>query len=390
MTKSESIGNHDCPEFLLDEPILFAHRTIGDDKLLVINNSNYQELTLLGSEDLNDDPREFLLKHNEYILVILHERHFGETPDILYFVEFFDVSDLLNPILKYKLQLPTSYTVDSNSIHSLGLVTINSGDYLFLHTEGESDYLSINCTNMNQPILMESYQFPLEVENYYNEFQRFYIRDNLLFVPTKNTSSFLGFVIYNITTLTSFTKVSEWFGTTNLTTVDSLVVSEDLLFLKHEQDKIEVFDIQNMTQPKREGYIKLNYSLGSYFRGNYLITINLTELFIIDFSNISDPIIASSFDYTLFETTIIDHRIFDNNKITDTRIYLPFNLARYKNETLFVFDWTDPYNIVLEASLGFPDPPTDGFPFVSSGYLLLIMGIIIGVIRIKRRKRSKK
>jgi len=385
MTKSESIGNHDCPEFFLDEPILYAHWTIGDYRLLVVNNSNYQELTTIGIETLSHEPRKLLLKHNDFILTLRSESHFEETPKD--FIEIIDVRDLVNPELISEVQLPTTYQIQTDSIHSLGLVTLNSCDYLFLHSEDESNYLCINISNVNVPTLVESYQFPLEVENYYNEFQRFYIKDNLLFIPTKNASSLIGFVVYNVTTLTSFTKVSEWFGNTNLTTVDSLVVSEDLLFLKNEHDKIEVFDIQNMTQPKREGYIKLNYSLGSYFRGNYLITINLTELFIIDFSNITDPIIASSFDYDLFETTIIDHRIFDDNKITDTHIYLPFALARYKNETLFIFDWTDPYNMLLKAGLGFPNPPTKRFPNISRGFLIIVMVSIVVIVRIKYKRK---
>lgn len=383
ITDSTDVVGDSCPEFYLEEPILYVHWDMGvNHKFLVENISNFQELTILGIEDLTFNTRKFLLKHNDYLLTIKRD----ESKD---YIEFIDVSDPVNPKLKIELLVPSSYTISTINKHCLGLVSIDTGDYLFLQAEEESSYLCFNCSNMNSPSLLESYQFPTEVQTYYNEFQRFYIRDNLLFIPTRNASASLGFVVYNVTSLTSFTKISEWFGNTNLTSVNSIVVSQDSLFLKNGHNRIEIFSIQNMTQPTREGYIELDYSYGSYFRESYIISIGIRELFIIDFSNITDPTEASYFHYTVDTEAVIKDHIFDDNKITAEHIYIPFDVIP-ASQVLYVFDWSDPYNMTIKTKLGFPGPPTKRFPFISISNVVIAIVCIVVFTKTKHKKKNKR
>jgi hypothetical protein len=383
ITDSTVFVGDSCPEFYLEEPILYVHWDRGvDHRFLVENTSNFQELTILGIETITQDSREFLLKHNDYLLAIKRD-NVGVD-----YAEFIDVSDLANPKLKSVLLVPSSYTISAFHKHCLGLASIDTGEFLFIQSYEESGYLCFNISDMNQPALLESYQFPSEVETYYNEFQRFLIRDNLLFVPTRNASSALGFVVYNITSLTSFTKIGEWFGTTNLSNVNSIIVSGDSLFLKNGHNRIEVHNIENITHPTREGYIELDYSYGSYFREHYLISIGVRELFIYDFSNITDLIETSYFHYTVDTEAAIKDHIFDENKITAEHIYIPFDVIS-PSQVLYVFDWSDPYNMSIKAKLGFLAPTTKRFSYISISFVSIMFVCTVLIVRIKKKWKNR-
>ena len=144
-----------------------------------------------------------------------------------------------------------------------------------------------------------------------------------------------------------------------------------------------------MTHPTREGYIELDYSYGSYFRESYIISIGVRELFIIDFSNITEPTEASYFHYTVDTEAVIKSNIFDDNKITAEHIYIPFDVIP-PSQVLYVFDWSDPYNMTIKTKLGFPGPPTKRFPFISISFVFIVLVCTVSFTKIKHKWKNKR
>ncbi len=384
------MGVDDFRDFFVDEPIIYATR---DSKFYALNSSDLKQLVILGEQESPESWREFLLKHNEYLFIIRREDHFGEIPEDASYLEIVDVNDLTNPILIGELELPSYYTTGAHDFHSHGMITINNKIYLFIHALYKDNFLCINCTNIAQPELLEYTNFPGEAGDYYNEFQRFYIRENVIFIPSKNNSH-LGFVAYNFTSVQSLTKVCEWFGETNLSTVDSIYVSQEYVYLKSDEKSIEVFAIQNLTAPTRKGYIDLNlgYCFKTFFRGNYLfVFFNIfgnSTLNIYDYTNITNLLITSSYLH-LGDDSVFNHHFFIENMITPTRIYIPIAMARQWNETLYILDWSDPYDLELVAILGFPIQTTNGFPIISSSSIILVAVCIVFTTKLKYKRKKK-
>ena len=78
------------PVFYLEEPILYTDYF--EERFIILNNSNYQQLDLLGSYILmNEDLYWPITKYNNFLFRIRPEHHFGETPEYLYYLEIIDV-----------------------------------------------------------------------------------------------------------------------------------------------------------------------------------------------------------------------------------------------------------------------------------------------------------
>ncbi|MGC9780379.1 MAG: hypothetical protein HZR80_14120 [Candidatus Heimdallarchaeota archaeon] len=190
------------------------------------------------------------------------------------------------------------------------------------------------------------------------------------------------------------TKVCEWFGETNLSTVDSIYVSQEYVYLKSDEKSIEVFAIQNLTAPIRKGYIDLNlgYCFKTFFRGNYLfVFFNIfgnSTLNIYDYTNITNLLITSSYLH-LGDDSGFNHHFFIESMITPTRIYIPIFLARQWNETLYILDWSNPYDLKLVAILGFPIQTTNGFPIISSSSIILVAVCIVFTTKLKYKRKKK-
>jgi len=378
-------------DFFVDEPLIYTTR--GSSTLYVLNNSNFEELEIIGEQTSSEIYRGFLLKHNNYLVLFRSEDYFGQTPDHLYFLEFIDVSDITNPILTSEVQLPTYYDVAGpQDFHSRGVITIDNNPYLFIHAIFNDHFLCINISNIFQPELLVYNSFPGEVGNYYDYFKRFFIKDNIMFIPTKNATQY-GFVAYNFTTLQSLTKVSEWFGETNLTSFDSIYASQNYLQLKKDEAFIEVFNIQNLTEPDREGYINLGSSIYTVFRGNYLINFQGSFLYpnltIVDYSNITDLKITGFYLHPRDALGFYNFNVFIDSMFTDSLIYIPIQMTQYNDKMLYVLDWSDPYNLFVKATLGFPFQNTNGFPIISSSFLFVTMICIIIFVKMKPKKKVK-
>lgn len=192
-------GYYNWQDFYIDEPIIYVTR---DPKLYVLNSSSLQQLTILGEQESADSVRHFLLKHDNYLFLIRREEPGYDDS----YLEIVDVGDPTNPALIGEVIFPSSYDIGSGSPDSFGLLTFEDERYLFIQEKWEDHFLCINCTIVTQPEILDFYHFPGEAGSYYDYFQRFYIRDNIIFFPTSNTTHY-GFVAYNFTAVQSMTKV---------------------------------------------------------------------------------------------------------------------------------------------------------------------------------------
>ncbi|MGC9778973.1 MAG: hypothetical protein HZR80_06995 [Candidatus Heimdallarchaeota archaeon] len=384
------MGEDNFRDFFVDEPIIYATR---DSKFYALNSSDLKQLVILGEQESPESWRIFLLMHNEFLFLIRNEHYFGEDPEDIDYVEIVDISNPLNPILISEVKLPSSYTIDGHNLYSHGVISTNNKLYVFMQTDDNDYFLCINCTNIVQPELLEYTNFPGEAGDYYNEFQRFYIRENVIFIPSKNNSH-LGFVAYNFTSVQSLTKVCEWFGETNLSTVDSIYASQEYVYLKSDEKSIEVFAIQNLTAPIRKGYIDLDLGdcFKTFFRGNYLfVFFNIfgnSTLNIYDYTNITNLLITSSYLH-LGDDSGFNHHFFIESMISPTRIYIPISMASQWNETLYILDWSNPYDLELVAILGFPIQTTNGFPIISISSIILVAVCIVFTIKLKYKRKEK-
>jgi len=378
-------------DFYVHEPYLFVEV---DARLFILNSSGFQKLTILGEQQSPDSGREFLFKHNDYLFMIRREHYFGQTPEDIDYLEIIDVSDLTNPFLIGEVMLPSSYGITAHDFHSSGLITIGEQRYIFMHALYHDYFLTINCTTINTPTLVEYNNFPGEAGIYYGHYQRFYVHDNQMFIPTKNSTDSKGFVVYNFTSLQALTKVTEWFGNTNVSSFDSIQVSQDYVYMKSVEAHIEVISIQNLTAPTRKGYINLGFCHKSYFHGDYLIAFlglfDYPNITIFDYSDIGNLTKTSSYLHPGIDYGKFNFLVFTESMITSSHIYVPIEMTDYGDKTLYIFDWSDPYNLTVKATFGFiPKTNTSGLSIFLYNSFLLFMVAIVYVIEIKYMKRRK-
>ncbi|NPE09888.1 MAG: hypothetical protein GNW80_16530 [Asgard group archaeon] len=357
----------------MEESIFYV--TYGRERLLVLNNSNYERLQLLGSLVLSDYNRAPLTKYDNYLFLYRTESNFPDTPDYFYYLEIVDVSDHGNPQLIVELQLPDGYPVSFFDLYIHEFVEIENDLYLFLKDEDKNRFLVINCTNMHQPTILDSYQFPGEVRTDYEKLHKFFIRDKTVFIPTLNATDSFGITVYNITSLTDFTKIGEWFGNNSLETFDSVYVTEDYLYLKDTRYGVEAFNIQNLTHPTRIGFVT-DFGARFFCHKNYVLELGFYFFNIYDCSLTNFTVPINNYTYPDIAYTFIHYSFFDESKITDNYFYLPFTIHKPKNETLHIWDWSDPYNLTIKAKLGMPTIPS--LRELSWTYKKIITPIIIG------------
>ncbi len=366
-------GSFEFPNYYMEESIFYV--THFRERLLVLNNSNYEQLQLLGSLVLSDYNRAPLTKYANYLFLCRYESQFPETPDYIFYLEIVDVSDLENPQLIVELQLPDGYPISYSSLYIHEFVEIENELHLFLKDEDKNRFLVINCTNMYQPTILDSYQFPGEARTDYDKLYKFFIRDKTVFIPTLNATDSFGITVYNISSLTNFTKIGEWFGNISLETFDSVYVTEDYLYLKDTRKGLEVFNIQNLTHPTRIGYVT-GPSARFFCHKNYVLGLGFYFFNIYDCSLTNFTIPINNYTYPDIAYTFIHYNFFDESKITDKYFYLPFTIHKPKNETLHVWDWSDPYNLSIKAKLGMPTVPS--LKELRRTYKKIISPIIIG------------
>jgi len=386
-------GKHRFPIFYLEEPFLFANHR--EEQFLVLNNSDYQQLQLLGDfTHKNDDFREPLTKYNNYIFYFKKEHYFREIPEYINFIEIMDVSDYANPQLIGELQLPIGYDISHFEIYVHEFVAIDNGLYLFLQDEDNHSFLVINCTNMQQPELVDAYQFPGEAGQDFSKLFKFFIKGKTVFIPTLNATSSVGLTIYNFTALNNLTKIGEWFGNTYLSSFDSVFASQDYLYFKKWNSGVEVFNIQNLTHPTRSGFVVVpGYDL--FCHKNYVFGVYFYTFSIYDCSNTSntEPIFSYAYPYD----TYIKYHYVTENLITDNYFYFPFDIHKWKNETLHIWDWSNPNNITIKTKLGLPTVPPLNEP-IHWTYKKIVAPIIVGdvlvttlgILLLRRIKAKKK
>lgn len=370
-------GSFEFPNYYIDDSIFYV--TYGRERLLVLNNSNYEQLQLLGSLVLPEYHRAPLTKCDNYLFLCSYESYFVETTEYIFYLEIVDVSDLENPKLVVELQLPDSYPVSYNSLYIHEFVEIENDLYLFLKDEDKNRFLVINCTNIQQPTILDSYQFPGEARTDYDKIHKFFIRDKTVFIPTLNATDSFGITIYNITSLTNFTKIGEWFGNNSLETFESVYVTEDYLYLKDSRKGVEAFSIQNLTHPTRIGHVT-GPSAMFFCHKNYVLGLGFFFFNIYDCSLTNFTVPINNYTYPDIANTYIHYSFFDESKITDNYFYLPFTIYNQKNETLHIWDWSDPYNLSIKAKLGMPDIPS--LKELRRTYKKIVTPFIIGDILI--------
>ncbi len=77
---------------------------------------------------------------------------------------------------------------------------------------------TIDCTNLDDVKVID-YSFGSEFDIYYNKYQQYVIKDDLMILPTKNETGSIGFVIYEFAASTQPIKIGEWFGEINLSSI---------------------------------------------------------------------------------------------------------------------------------------------------------------------------
>jgi hypothetical protein len=378
--------SYSCRDFFIDEPIIYVTK---DPKLYAYNSSGFQELTTLGIQESPDSVRQFLLKQNDYLFMLRREEPNYDND----FLEIVDVSDSKNPELVGEVLLPSFYDISAYGPESSGLITIEDQCFLLIQEDSEDHFLCINCTIANQPAVLDYYYFPGEAGSFYDYFKRFFVRDNTIFIPTGNTTDY-GFVAYNFTTIQSMTKVTEWFGPTNITYFDSIYVSEDRVYLKKLESFIEVISVQNLSTPTRIGYIDLGFSFYTLFREEYLIAfmgnMDYHNLSIFNYSNFTNIEITSTYLHPGEYFGTFNTYVFLESMVTKSYIYVPIKSSSFFDKTLYVFDWSNPYNLTIKATFGLPTASTGRFPFISLNFFFVVFVVIICVTRIKLKKRKKK
>lgn len=348
-------GSFEFPNYYMEESIFYTMQY--RERFFVLNNSNYEQLQLLGSLVLSDYNRAPLTKYEDYLFLYRVKSNFPDTPGYFYFLEIIDVSDLENPQLVVELQLPDGYPVSYSSLYIHEFVEIENELYLFLKDEDKNRFLVINCTNMYQPRILDSYQFPGEAGTDYDKLHKFFIRDKTVFIPTLNATDSFGITVYNFTSLTNFTKIGEWYGNNTLETFDTVYVTEDYLYLKDSRDGVEAFNVTNLTHPTRIGFVT-DFGARFFCHKNYVLELDFYFFNIYDCSLTNFTVPINNYTYPDIAYTFIHYSFFDESKITDNYFYLPFTIHKPKNETLHIWDWSDPYNLSIKAKLGMPDIPS--------------------------------
>lgn len=341
------------PLFHLEEPFLYADYF--SERFIILNNSDYQQLDLLGHYVLKTEGLYWpITKYNNYLFRIRPEHHFGETPEYLYYLEIIDVDVAENPNFVTELLLYAGSPLSFDQFYTHEFMEFDNKLYLFLQEDERYNPFVVNCTNMQQPVLLDSYQFPGDAGVDYNKLYKFYIRDNFVFIPTLNATSSVGLTIYNFTALDNLTKIGEWFGSTNLTSFDSVYASEDLLYFKKKNSGVEVFDIQNLTHPTRSGFVAVP-GYGLFCHQNYTFGFYHFTFSIFDCTNTSqtEPI----FTYEYPWDTYIHINYMSENLFTNDYFYLPMDEYSPINETLHIWDWSDPSSPTIKVKLGLPSIP---------------------------------
>lgn len=376
-------GGYEFPYFYLEEPYLYLNYR--DERFLVLNNSDFQQLDLLGDLEVKKSYRSFLAKYNDYLFLY---RHLNEKS-----LEIIDVSDKNNPQLIAELQLPTGYEISAGDVYIHEFIEINNSLYFFIQDNDRTSFLVVNCTNIQQPELVDGYQFPGEAGEDFTKLHKFYIRDNTVFIPTLNATSSVGLTIYNFTSLDNFTKIGEWFGNTYLSSIVSVFVSEDYLYFKKWNSGVEVFNIQNLTHPTRKGFVTVP-GVGLYCHRNYAFGFYNWIFSIYDCSNTSNTEPIFTYNYPI--DTYIHYSYMSENVITNNYFYLPMHLHGKSNETLHIWNWSDPSNPTIKALFGLPTIPPLEEP-LNWTYAKIIAPIIIGDLLVTilgifllRRLRVKK
>ena len=130
-----------------------------------------------------------------------------------------------------------------------------------------------------------------------------------------------------------------------------------------------------MTHPTRIGFVTgVNWAYICH--KNYVLGFTDYSFNIYDCSTTNYTVPISNYTYPDFVNTYIHYSILDENKITDNYIHLPFWIHTRKNETLHIWDWSDPYNLSIKIKIGIPRIPS--LRELSWTYKKIITPIIIG------------
>jgi hypothetical protein len=245
---------------------------------------------------------------------------------------------------------------------------------------------------LTNPVKVEDYWFPSEMNQYYTIMDRFYIRDGLIFIPTRNESSHIGFVVFNMTSLQICSKVTQWFGDVNITGVAELFANQEVVFLE-DYSGGEVFDISNLTAPKRIGYVDIHrYYKLAIIDTNFFVSIYDDTAEIYNYTDTQNITKICSYSLPYEDEGVFHSDEIEESKIVGNRIYLPRYFTIYKNRTLLILKWNAPNSLEVLSLIGFPEFYTSQ-RFSLKNIPIIVMSLIITVFIhqiIRKRKKMKK
>ncbi len=381
-----------APRFFVEDDIVYGINSRG---IVIMNNSDPTKLELIGKTNEELHSRTFLTKYNNLIFMIRNEHYFEDGHEYYSSLEIYDVEDLSEPKLLGELFLDYATRYEDHktftSPHSCGVVEIDN-DIYYLWQAGE--YLvAFDCSSLTNPIKVENFWFTSEMGQYYQVMKRFYIKNNLFIVPTRNESSTFGFGIFNMTSLQNFNKVSQWFGDVNISRVNELFVKQERLYLK-EYPGGEVFDISNITAPTRIGYINISsYYYPTIIDNSFFVSALDDTIEIYNYTDIHNITKICSYSMPIEDYGNFYFEGMDESKIAGNRIYLPRANTIYENTTLLILKWNEPNSLELLSLMGFPDfYSSKKFSITIKHHIangLILTVIIYQIIMLRKKKKSQ-
>ncbi|MHA1556451.1 MAG: hypothetical protein ACTSPM_05880 [Candidatus Heimdallarchaeota archaeon] len=387
------------PEFFVDNDIIYA-AYFGDIVTMDCRNCDQIEITGILQEE-KDSSRDILGKYND-VLFTLRQQEKVENDQTYYYTyfELINVSKLSKPILIGEVELIKSTNYNGqlllHEINSHGYYFSNDAIYYFI---GVSDIRCIKWAIGEIPLEIDDYYFDSgEVFSYWLKSRLFYIMDNKIFIPTKNESATLGFVIYSFTSYNTFTKESEWFGEMNITDIDKIYIiycTPKYLYLKEGTRLNEIFSIEDISNPSRIGFLDLtDEGIYSFLAYDYLITITSDELKVYNWSNLDDLKVLNNFTYETEDGRgFFNWDEFNDNKITADRIYLPRTSSSEETTTLLILNWSTPTNIDILAITGLPEKKISRllgtFPISSTLLIAFCLALVLKQ-RIRKKRLEKR
>ncbi len=363
--------------FIVRDEVLFLNDDL--DTITIYDISDLSNPEVLSSTDLGLNLTDIYLR---YFLLIDDDLLFSiRRSNSKNYFEIINVSSLYDPFLEAEIVL----TGDLLSLYSFGVMNLEQHKFFFIGG------MTVDFTNTEDiDIEFIDYRFGSELGSDYNDYQRYVVKDNLMILPTKNASNAVGIVIYEFESFSQPVKIGEWFGELSLPSIYFAALDNERFYMGYYE--ISIFNLTEITTPTRLGSFNITEEFQRMvFYNNYITTMNLDKLAIYNATDIEAVSVVGIYEVNDSKLGLLDHNKFDQNKITEDRIYCTLNPSDYRYKTLAIINWSDPTNPTVLAFLGLPKTSTNRFSAI--GYLEfllvnLVMVISVTFIRLRKKKAS--